>query len=365
MTRNIPGKTAFALIIFIAALQTAFAQNQVVVNNTPGVVADYKTLQGAVDSVADGTLILLQPGPFTYGIVNIKKRVTIIGPGYFLNHNPDPTRQATPSESVVSAINFDTASNGSYVTGVSITGQNGGGTRVAFLNTSNITISRCLVNPGSGGWIFHSFRSNLITVKQCYIKVPSGFGNATILNSREATGTSFLNNVFENDVVYGFQLPYEHFTNYTAQVLFKNNVMHNLSNPGFYPSACTFTNNIVFQSPGYGSVNAAAATNNVANTSFSAPGININNAVYADVFVLNSDPSIVSQDARFKLKGSSPAIGYGQGGVDCGIFGGLPNEKYELSGIAEFVPNIFYLNVPTVGTTTGGLQVHIKVRANQ
>jgi hypothetical protein len=105
--------------------------------------------------------------------------------------------------------------------------------------------------------------------------------------------------------------------------------------------------------------------NNVGNCNFTSPGPNITNAVEANVLVLNSDPTVSSPDARFKLKPASQAIGYGQGGVDCGIFGGQPNERYELSGIAEFVPNIFYLNVPTVGTTTGGLPVHIKVRANQ
>lgn len=337
----------------------------VVVNNTPGIVADYKTLQGALDSVADGTLILLQPGAFTYGMVTVKKRVSIIGAGYFLNQNPDPNRQATPSESVVSTINFDTASNGSYITGISLTGLiTGGANRMHFSNTSNITISRCLIYPGTSGNLCGAYRANLITVKQSFIRVPGGWGHATIMHTREATDISFLNNVFQNDdPAYGFQMPSEYFTNYNSAILFKNNIMHNPYNPGFYPSANTMINNIIFQN-NVSALNVVAAINNVGTATYSAPGPNITNAVYADVFVLNSDPSITSPDGRYKLKAGSVAIGYGQGGVDCGIFGGLANERYELSGIAEFVPNIFYLNVPTVGTATGGLPVHIKVRAN-
>ena len=38
-----------------------------------------------------------------------------------------------------------------------------------------------------------------------------------------------------------------------------------------------------------------------------------------------------STDGRYKLKAGSPAIGYGVGGVDCGIYGGP--EPYVLSGM--------------------------------
>jgi hypothetical protein len=344
------------------------AQSMVVVNNTPGVVADYKTLQGALDSVAPGTLILLQPGISTYGEVTVSKRVGIIGAGYFLNQNAEPNRQATPRESVVSLIVFDAGSNGSYITGISMTGNtNTGQNRFNFSNTSDITISRCLIHPGSNQWIAYMYRSSAVTIKQSYIRVPGGGGHAYILSSRESTGLQFFNNIFTSDGDgYGFILPTEYFSNYTASILFKNNVMHNVGNPIYYPSACTMINNIIFQtSSGYNQVNAVAASNNVGNATYSAAGPNIVNAVKTDVFVLNSDPSISSIDAAWKLKPGSAAIGYAQGGGDCGAFGGEPNERYELSGIAEFVPNIFYMNVPAVGTTNGGLPVHIKVRANQ
>src|SRR5688572_14182414 len=41
-----------SLIALSLAMHAGIAQNMVVVNNTPGIVANYKTLQGAVDSVA-------------------------------------------------------------------------------------------------------------------------------------------------------------------------------------------------------------------------------------------------------------------------------------------------------------------------
>lgn len=353
----------FLFLFFCLGSLQVLAQNMVVVNNTPGVTANYKTLQGAVDSVTDGTIILLQPGPTSYGDVTIKKRVSIIGAGYFLNHNPDPASQATQQSSVVTRIFFDTASNGSYITGLSITAPINSGTnyRLNFNFTSNVTISRCLI-LNWGGYVYAT-RSSSITVKQCYFN--GGGNNATIAFTSVATGIEFLNNIFSIDQANSHILPTESFTNYTASFLFKNNVMFNVSNPGYYPSLVTLTNNVIFQTNGSGTINCAAAMNNAGDATYSSGGPNITNAVLANTLVLNSDPTITSADGRYKLKPGSVAIGYGQGGVDCGAFGGSASEKYELSGIAEFVPNIFYLNVPVVGGSTGGLPVHIKVRANQ
>ncbi len=358
--RNILAMTVFASCINAGV----HAQNFVVVNNTPGIKSDFKTLQGAVDSVANGTIILLQPGPSSYGDVFIRKRITIIGAGYFLGQNNAPNTQATLRSSVLGRVYFDTSSNGSYMTGISLTGrlESGITARIIFNYTSDITVSRCLVdNPGTYAY---ATRSSSLTIKQCYFR-PNGT-NANILGSNSATGIDFVNNIFSPDGSGENKLPSEYFTNYNTSVLFKNNVMYNVSNPGYYPSANTLINNIVFDQNGTpGAVLCVASLNNVGNMTYTSTGPNITNAVEKDVFVLKSNPSIASPDARFQLKAGSAATGYGQGGVDCGAFGGLQGSAYELSGIAEFVPNIFFLDVPTVGTQTGGLPIHIKVRANK
>lgn len=357
-------KKYFALVGAMALVQQVCAQSMVVVNNAPGVTADYKTLQGAVDSVADGTLILLQPGMGTYGDAVIKKRVGIIGAGYFLNHNPDPTSQATPQSSVVTRLFFDTASNGSYISGISFTGpiNSGGNGRLHFNFTSNVSVSRCLfTNYGSYVW---ATRSSSIFVKQCFFD--GGGNNAKILGTNNSTGIEFHNNIFTIHSGNSHIMPGENFTVHTASVLFANNVMYNVSNEVYYPSANTLVNNIVFTTNGNATpIQCVAAMNNIGNQFYGAAGPNITNAAETDVLVLNSDPNVTSADARYRLKAGSAAIGYGQGGIDCGAFGGNANQRYELSGIAEFVPNIYYMNVPTVGGSTGGLPVHIKVRANQ
>lgn len=105
------------------------------------------------------------------------------------------------------------------------------------------------------------------------------------------------------------------------------------------------------------------ASNNVGNVDYFGGTIvnNITNAAAAAIF----NTGATSQDGSYQLKPGSPAIGFGSGGVDAGAFGGAADEQYVLSGISEFVPNIYFLNVPTVGAHTGGLPVRIKIKANK
>ena len=51
----------------------------------------------------------------------------------------------------------------------------------------------------------------------------------------------------------------------------------------------------------------------------------------ATVFVDYSGTLGKSDDAKWKLKAGSPAIGAGVSGVDCGVFGGVT--PYVLSGV--------------------------------
>ena len=356
-------------LLLVAALLPATiisAQSIVTVNNTPGETATYRTLQGAVDSVADGTIILLQPGPFSYGNVIIRKRVSIMGAGYFLGLNPEPSTQASLQSSITGWIAFEAGSNGSQIMGLSLTGDGTGQTRdrINCSQTGNITVSRCLIYPYNGtSSILSGYQSGGIRVQQCHIKMPGAWGHGRILWSRESTGFEFSNSIFENDgyPTYGFYLPTEHFTNYTASVLFKNNVMFHINNPGYYPSTNTFINNIIYQvnnTP----VDCITADRNIGNAQFTAGGGTNMNALINDVFILNTGGISYGPDGKYQLKAGSPAIGFGQGGIDCGAFGG--SNSYVLSGI-PVIPNVYSSVVQGIPTTTDGLRLHLKVKANQ
>ena len=89
------------------------------------------------------------------------------------------------------------------------------------------------------------------------------------------------------------------------------------------------------------------------------PG-NVGNVNMADVFVGFSNPAGYSTDGAWELKPEGPAIGAGEGGIDCGLFGGpLP---YVLSGLPA-IPRIYEAIVPTAGSTFTGLPVIIKAKS--
>ena len=67
-----------------------------------------------------------------------------------------------------------------------------------------------------------------------------------------------------------------------------------------------------------------------------------------------------SSDGRWKLKAESPAIGAGEGGADCGAYGG-PN-PYILSGL-PVGPTIYELSVSSYPTPDGKLPMTIKVKS--
>ena len=89
-------------------------------------------------------------------------------------------------------------------------------------------------------------------------------------------------------------------------------------------------------------------------------GIASNNKANVSSAALFVGDATESSDGRWKLKAGSPAIGAGEGGVDCGAYGG-PN-PYILSGL-PVGPTIYELNVSSYVTSSGNLPMTIKVKS--
>ena len=71
-------------------------------------------------------------------------------------------------------------------------------------------------------------------------------------------------------------------------------------------------------------------------------------------------PGYHSADAQWKIRDTSFAKTYGQGGIECGAYGG--NYPYKLSGLPN-LPNIYNMSVPAQVTVPGNISVHIKAKA--
>ena len=342
------------------------SQNTYVLNNTPGTAANYRTLQGALDSVPAGSIILMQGSGINYGRGDISKPVVIYGPGYLLGQNNAPFTQANPIEARVERLIVLKGSQGSIISGVSFETSNlndGSGNRLLFDSTSNVTIIRCRIHGigcGSQGCRAHTFIANNstnISITQCYIPT-----EGTLLG-----GTNFGMN-FKNNIVSG--LPYLNFvgfaTNFTST--FQNNSFYGRIQEVSFAN-CTFINNVIITpNPSetiYLDAAMAFASHNVSNVNiFPAGGTNINNADGPNTYVLYSNAAISSDDGIWQLKPGSAALGYGNDGADAGAYGGsATNLRYVFSGIPA-IPNIYFANPQQVGTSGGGLKIQLKIKAN-
>lgn len=360
------------------------AQNSYTVSNVPGSNANFKTLQGAHDSVAAGSILYLMPSSFSYGNAVFTKRLTVYGTGFFLGQNLEPNTQANTAPVYVNSITFKAGSDNSFVEGLQMAYQAQQNTnRFALDTVSNITISRCLViSPTWGAYggshsLFFINGANNCVIKQCYIQNINIYMFPPLVQYKYGTipnftGIRFINNILDWQPVgtNSFRFGPDQYGGFQSAGIVDVQVENNtfIANLKY----CTFgnlnyTNNIFYNySPG-DIVNPATVylngtnLNNISNsaTLFAVPGNNYQHPNADSIFTKNL-PGYHSIDGKWMLRDTSFANTFGQGGVACGAYGAV---AYKLSGIPN-IPFIYSLAVPTQGTTPGTINVHIKAKAS-
>jgi hypothetical protein len=294
------------------------------VSNVPGVVANFTNLQLANDAAAvvAGDTVYLEGSTVNYGDAIISKKLIIVGPGFFLGEN-DST-QANKVAVTLNSLNMNTGSEGSVVTGVSVSS-------TLTLTAGSIVIKRCYSN-----YVVTVLSSNNILIQSwlnritCYSSSQNNLIKNNVifapifeygLNMQDGSNAVVFNNIFFNNQRI---CNAEYRNNISVGAIYYNNAFE-------VAGSCTVENNI-------------AATGQYA----SYPD-NLNYQDMSTVFVCWSACTGFTSDDRFKLLApASPAIGYGYGGVDCGIFGG--SQPYVLSGIPSF-PAIWELVVDGISVT--------------
>jgi len=125
----------------------------------------------------------------------------------------------------------------------------------------------------------------------------------------------------------------------------------------------SIANNIITGSNGSIQVNTGNAINNniLAGAGTDANG-NKYNVAMANVFADFTGSLNYSDDAKWKLKTGSPAIGAGVSGVDCGAFGGPT--PYVLSGVPN-LPHIYEATIPGTAYSNLGLACTIKIKSGK
>ena len=341
-------KKLFLLIFSVSFVLVANAKIWRVNNN--GFAANFTTLALAVadNTVQNGDIIYLEGSSTAYGSVTLKKKLTIIGPGYNLSTNPNASVNVLSA--TLSDITFSPGSEGSILTGVVVNG----GYSIS-INASSITIKRCAVAHE----INFSYNISDIKILQNYFYNVYNYSDTDNLIGTSGYGfpsdVIFDNNICERKLV----LP----DNYTVLEC-KNNVFNGpaiAGQPSLKMLVGSFQNNILTSASAIANINNSSNINasyNISSSATSQFGTANNNIVISSgIFVTTTG---LSSDGKYQLAAGSAGSANGSDGTDRGAFGGALSNRYTLSGLPA-VPVIYQVITSGVTTTTT-LPVTIKAR---
>jgi len=321
-------------LIFVLFCGLLSGQHLKRVNNNPGADPDYATLQAANDGASNGDTIYVEGSPTDYDGADISKKLVIIGPGYFLTDN-DSTQAYGIAAKFKSNINFNAGSAGSIITGCYINSS-------INLYVNDISIIRCNVQSVA----CNSDINNILILQNYLYQIYTNYSDVT-------------NSVISNNIVtYSIS-----FSSGSGNLQIVNNVCtYDYVSPINAYNA-SIANNIITSPTNGVTVNTGNAINN---NIFACPGTDANgnkyNIAMANVFVDFSGSLNYSDDAKWKLKTGSPAIGAGVSGVDCGAFGGPT--PYVLSGVPN-LPHIYEATIPGTAYSNLGLACTIKIKSGK
>lgn len=329
------------------------------VNNNSGVNADFTTLTAAHNGASSGDTLHLEASPTSYGSATFTKKLVVIGPGYFLDQNPNT--QATKQTALVNSISLYAGASGSVIMGLDF---NGGSITV---QASDIVIRRNKFSQANGANV--DYYTGSISTHTNYqgdnapvsnIIISQNFGVSVTVNY--ASSGILINNNYLSLYSYYGDATTSNVVNFNANAsgIIQNNIIRRGK---VTVNNSTLTNNVMIAGSYTGTGNLVS--NNLANASqFGTENNNKANIDMGTVFL--GAGTDISYDGQWKLASGSPAIGAGYGStaqnpVDAGIYSG--HTPYVLSGMPA-VPSIYYFENKPVGSNSDPITVTIKVKSN-
>ena len=305
---------------------------------TPITGTDYADLQAAHDNAASGDTLLIFPG--SYSTAFFSKKLIVIGYGYFVNGQGADSGLQVITGTLGLDIRLASGSDSTILQGLDglfLTAQ-------PSAPLKDVSIKRCKV-------LFRYTNTRLTNwqIIQSYINsVYGGYGS----------GAVFTNLLIENCIVADVYLD---LTSSSSTGLFNNNVFvsdHNVYNNGTY----SISNNIFLSTKYPTGTSQCTFTNNIATNNIIPSGNgNKTNVDLSTVFVGYPTQSTYSNDGRYTLAPGSPAKNAGEGGIDCGIFGGT--NPYHLGGIPA-IPSFYKLTAPSNITSSNPYTITFSLRSN-
>ncbi len=335
-------KYLIKLIVVGAIGSFSLAQAKVItVDNNPGSVAMYSSLQTAIDSAATGDTILIAGSPNSYGLVQVGRRLKFAGVGYFL------------AEHSVPGINKNSAKADFYLNRVNLFNASG-------CTFSSLEASVSLVHPGITG----------VSIDKCALSSFSDSSNGAVSVSRSWIGSScslYSNGSTVRNSILGGSIMLRNGTTLTNCVVRDFNSTSNIdtsvgssiSNTIFITSTAVDLTKSAFAARCLGSISHCLAVSGPGPSggpSFLPVGLGNNPTIHLffDVFTGGN------WDKAFYLIDDSPAKGTGFGGVDMGVFAGL--SPYVIAGLPQ-IPRITRFVIPSKATSTSGLRIEMDAEA--
>lgn len=313
--------------------------------------ADFDNLVLANSQALAGDTIYVEGSGTPYDGVTITKKLTLIGPGYFLTENYETHFNKKPALIKTNVV-FEVGSSGSKLMGFDL--KNHGAD--ILIKESNIKILRNRLD-----WVIFNHREdatyNNIYISQNYIH--GDIDENGVYNSNPLViNNLIISNNFINDITLSPQN-----TNLTLSALIENNVIN-------YPIECfnsIIRNNIfteyvntsqsayIFEKIRYNDVYNNVFTYN-APTDLTRFHTGTNNKWLINKSTLFVGLTSNSTDGQWQLRENSPGSEGGSDGTDCGMFGGAT--PYQLSGLPPF-PVVYEIIGPDLETG----KVTVKARA--
>jgi hypothetical protein len=303
----------------------------------------------AWSAVVDGDTVHVEGSNILYNFATVTKRLVVIGPGYFLNENPNTSNDVLPA--TIAGIVFNGGASGSQLIGMNVVTSGNINFRI-FLDVDDLTVRRCRIE-----------RTIELGTSVTDITVEDNFFSKTEVSTVFQTNGN-VTYVYPNNVYFNNNICQKTLIWAGSLLQCNNNVFDLPANSNAIQiTTGTFQNNILK------SINATVNINNNTNlnvfynigTAASQFGTADNNIVVPDMSALFVDPAGNTTDGDYQLEPGSPGSGNGSDGTDRGPFGGAAvTNRYAMSGLAP-IPVIY--NISTTGVTDAtGLPVTIKAR---
>lgn len=356
----------FSLLLLVFSCSIANATIRTV-SNVPSTLAQYNTIQAAVDASNNNDTVYVHGSPNAYTAFTINnKKITVIGPGWNPNKNL-PFTAIVPGMTLTGA-----AAGGTEIQGMVITS-------TVDINTAHPDNLRFIRNHFTPGQLIYIAQGNTTYIG--YLFEGNVFESSYMLTSGgSATYQNFLfqNNYFYNNGAVSTQV--NGFVN-SVNVLFNHNLFFGPSTGvrNIFGQNCRFltlTNNI-FVRMDAGDQNSFSTFNN--NITFYPAGSTppsdpwaINSNINSGGNVSNQDPQMAAQSsvnagtnnalADFTIA-AGPANNAGSDGKDIGLLFDATGSLNWVNSRTSRLPFVFSMNLTNPTIPVGGtLNVQVEAR---